>query len=313
MEKHGVVSLGEAFIDYISTDSTNTQFQKLLGGATVNVAVGTSRLGVPTYYLCKLGNDSISIFVKNQLEIEKVNTEYCLHSEMKEICKVIVHLNSESERYFHSYHNPTPNEVLEKEELNEALFAKAKVFYFGSGTLFQSTAKDTTLKALEYAKKNGMFVTFDANIRLKRWDSEEYCRETVQEFIKKADVVKLSEEELFFLTNVDKLNDGLQALANWNIPYVFITLGKNGAIALYQGNQIHVPAKLVDAKDTTGAGDAFMSALLYCFHEVGKSSSRLNDYLQFANEIGALTTTQLGSLSASIDYTPLKDKYFLRM
>lgn len=300
LSKQGVISLGEAFVDYISTDSSNTQYQQLLGGATVNVAVGTRRLDIPSYYLCKLGTDEISQFVEQEFRKEMVNTEYCVRALDKKICGVYVHLKENGERYFHSYINETPDEVLTANQLNKELFNKAKIFYFGSGTLFHEMAKNTTIAALKYAKKSNTLVAFDANLRLKRWGNEEQCRTTVCSFLPKSDIAKLADDELLFLTQTKSLDEGIEKLSHWKIPYVFITMGSKGAYALFQGSKIHIPAVNVNAVDTTGAGDAFMSALLYCFHQKGipTALSQLSEYTKFANHIGALATTKIGSLTA---------------
>ena len=73
MNQQGVISLGEALVDLISKDQTNSKYDQFLGGATVNLVVGTRRMGVPSYYLCKLGADDISNFVKDELKKEEVN------------------------------------------------------------------------------------------------------------------------------------------------------------------------------------------------------------------------------------------------
>lgn len=78
------------------------------------------------------------------------------------------------------------------------MFKKAKIFYFGSGTLFHPKAKEATETSLKYAKEFGHTIAFDTNIRLQRWESEELCRQTVISFLKKADIVKLAEDELSF-------------------------------------------------------------------------------------------------------------------
>ncbi|MDN3016389.1 carbohydrate kinase [Paenibacillus sp. BSR1-1] len=301
MNKQGVISLGEAFVDYISIDKSNTKYEKLLGGATVNVAAGTSRLGVPSYYLCKLGTDETSQFVEQELKKENINIEFCIQTPNKKICGVYVHLNENGERYFHSYINPTPNEVLTENQLRRELFERSKIFYFGSGTLFQESAKLTTRKAINYAKVSNTLIAFDANIRLKRWESEDQCRKTVLSFLPFADIIKLAEDELYFLTETEKMDDGIKILSQWKIPFVFITMGSKGAYAaLYNEKNIFVPGIEVKAVDTTGAGDAFMSALLCSFHEKGNPQdlSQLTEYTQYANQIGAIATTKRGSLSA---------------
>lgn len=298
----GVISLGEAFIDYISIDQTNTKYQQLLGGATVNVAAGTKRLGIPAYYLCKLGTDEISQFVEQEFKKEQIDTSFSVRISSKSICGVYVHLNENGERYFHSYVNLTPDEVLFEEELRREVFAKAKIFYFGSGTLFHEKARKTTERALFYAKDAGNIIAFDANLRLKRWESEEYCRQTVSSFLKYAHIVKLAEDELQFLTETESLDAGIDQLSKWQIPYLFITMGSKGACAIFNGTKIFVPAPIVEAIDTTGAGDAFMSALLYSFHEKGLPTklSLLKEYVQFANKVGAAATTKRGSLSVNV-------------
>ncbi|MGG1675263.1 carbohydrate kinase [Neobacillus sp. NRS-1170] len=300
MKKHGVISLGEAFIDYISIDKSNTKYEKLLGGATVNVAAGTSRLGISSYYLCKLGTDEISHFVEQELKKENINSEFCVRTPNKKICGVYVHLNENGERYFHSYLNPTPDEVLSEKHLVPDLFEPAKIFYFGSGTLFQEKAKLTTLTAINYAKKSNTLIAFDANIRLKRWESEDNCRKTILSFLPFADIVKLAEDELYFLTETEKMEDGIKKLSQWKIPFVFITMGSQGARAVTKGTNIFVPGIEVKSVDTTGAGDAFMSALIYSFHEKGipQDTKQLTEYTKYANHVGAIATTERGSLTA---------------
>lgn len=311
--KQGVISLGEPFVDYISTDSTNTKFRQLLGGATVNLAVGTSRLGLPTYFLCKLGTDSIGEFVEQELKKEGVNLKFSVRSAIKRMCGVYVHLTESGERNFHSYLNHTPEEVLTEKEIRREVFEKTRIFYFGSGTLFQQNSKKSTEAALKYAKESSNLIAFDANLRLKRWESEDHCRKTVISFLTHATIVKLAEEELNFLMETNSLEGGLEKISKWDIPYLFITMGGEGACGVMNGNKVTSLAPKVDAVDTTGAGDAFMSGLLYCFHEKGMPSGKteLTEYLQFANCVGAQATTQIGSLSSRMDLMELK-KIFMQ-
>ena len=302
MGQQGVISLGEAFVDFISIDRSNTKYMQLLGGATVNVAVGSRRLGIPAYYLCKLGSDEISQFVEQEFKKEGIDTSFTVHTSSKKICGVYVHINENGERYFHSYVNPTPDEVLTEDELKREVFERAKIFYFGSGTLFHEKAKKTTESAVTYAKEAGTIIAFDANLRLKRWESEGHCRQTVSSFLKYAHIVKLAEDELLFLTETNSIEAGIDQLSLLGITYLFVTMGSEGACAVMNGKKVFAPAPVVKAIDTTGAGDAFMSALLYCFHEKGMPTklSQIKEYLQFANRLGAAATTEIGSLTVNV-------------
>ncbi|WP_462409795.1 carbohydrate kinase family protein [Neobacillus sp. Marseille-QA0830] len=298
MGSQGTIIFGDAFIDYISVDQTNSKFQPFLGGATINVAAGVRRLGVPSYYVTKLGTDEDSHFVERELRKEGVHIDYCVQTVLKRICSVTVYLNEKGDRYFHSYQNPTPDELLSEKELKKEWFQGKRIFYFGSGTLFHDTARNTTEQALKYARDARLFVAFDTNIRLKRWESEEQCRKTIGSFIERADIVKMSDEELCFLLETASVEDGLKRITKWNIPYLFVTMGSEGAIAIHNRKKITVPGRKVKAVDTTGAGDAFMAAILSCFHDQGTPSDddMLKEYVDFANEKAAMATTKLGAL-----------------
>ncbi|MCM3665075.1 carbohydrate kinase [Mesobacillus subterraneus] len=298
MNKKGITSIGEAIVDFIATDPSNTTFQRLLGGATVNVAVGIRRHSIPSFYLCKLGKDETSQFVEEKLMKEDVDLSFSSYHVKKKMCSVYIHLNPIGERHFHSYINETPDEWLTSEELDKKPFMRSKIFYFGSGTLFHPIARKTTEQALQYAKEEKMEIAFDTNIRLKRWESENQCRETILYYVNKADIVKMTEDELLFLTETETLEKGLAHVAKMEIPFLFITKGKDGAYAIHKHIMVHVPGISVETVDTTGAGDAFMAALLSCFHDRGipKTETQLTDYTKFANKAGALSATKFGSL-----------------
>jgi fructokinase len=298
LKKQGVISLGEPFVDFIATDRTNKAYQHLLGGATVNVAVGIKRKGIPSYYLCKLGKEEWSQFVVEELKRENVDISYSSFSGTKRICSVYIHVNEQGDRYFHSYVNETPEDWLTAEELDKKPFTQSKIFYFGSGTLFHPVARKTTDQALAYAREMNMKVAFDTNIRLKRWESEEQCRKTVLSYVKKADIVKMAEDELLFLTRSETFDQGVEVILDLKIPFLFITRGKEGAFARHKDIEVNVPGIKVKAVDTTGAGDAFMAALLTHFHEKGdpENKARLEEYTSFANKTGAMSTTKFGSL-----------------
>lgn len=298
--KNGIISYGEAFIDYIAQDPSNSSFQTYLGGTTVNVAVGAQRLGTPTYYLCKMGTGDDSKFIKKALQGEGVNQDFCVIDHLKSICTVHIHLNSNGERYFHAYVDDSPDQQLLEDELNEDLFKTASIFYCGSGTLFHPIANQTTKAAIQLARKQDTLVAFDPNIRIKRWESEEKCRTTINSILAQVDILKISEAELVFLMEKSTLEEGMQKLASHRIPYVWVTLGENGAVVVHQDKMIHVEGKKVQAIDTTGAGDAFMAGILHCIHDRGVPSNEneLISYTEFANKIGAKVATKLGALTA---------------
>jgi len=301
-QKRGVISFGEPFIDFIAKDSSNQEFAAYPGGTTLNVAVATKKFGSPVYYLAKFGTDQNSQWIRQFLEDQGINLQYTTISEKKRICQVYVHLDESGERFFHSYVNESEEEHLEATDLQEELFQRSSIFYFGSGTLFHPKSLATTKRAVDLARKHNL-IAFDPNIRLKRWESEGICRQRVLEFLPDADVLKLSKSELAFLTEEEDIDKGIRILEKYQVPFLWVTLGDEGAIGVSGNRKVHLPASKVKATDTTGAGDIFMAALLYQIHEFGlpDTKEKLRQYTATALNYGALTVTETGALTAILN------------
>ena len=117
------------------------------------------------------------------------------------------------------------------------------------------------------------------------------------------DVLKVSEEELAFLTGESDLHKGLDALAGFNIPLTLVTFGADGSYLSIGGEVRHVPTLQVDAVDTTGAGDAFVSGILYQLATCGKTLAELNaddiaPMVRFASICGARAASAKGAMTA---------------
>ncbi|CAM3239391.1 carbohydrate kinase [Filibacter tadaridae] len=298
-KKH-VLVYGDAFVDYIAEDRSNTTFKTYLGGATVNVAAGISRLGAPSSFITVTGDDETSQFVRDELGKEGVDLSFAKLENDKRVSGVYVHLLEGNERLFHTYIDDTPDIQVEKSDLKNMAFKGASVLHICSGTMFHPTALKTTREAVHLAKESGALLSVDANIRPLRWESEAICRETILPFVVKADLVKLTEEELFLLTETDTLDAGIARLASYQIPIILITAGEQGTFAVIDGVMTHVGVEPVVPVDTTGAGDAFIAGILRQIHLKGKPETRKEwiDIISFGNQLGALCATKPGALSA---------------
>jgi len=296
-----VLTYGDAFVDYIADDHSNQSFTMFLGGATVNVAAGIARLGVPSAFITITGGDETSAFVRNELMNEGVDLRYAILEESKRVSGVYVHLTEENDRVFAKYVDEAPDTQVKPEQLEEEAFQKASIFHMCSGTTFHPIALSTTREAVKLAKNHGTMVSMDANIRPLRWDSEEQCRTTIRSFFADADLLKLTEEELFFLTETKSMEEGLKELKEFQIPIILVTLGDHGTqVVLNGGESRHVPVDPVEPVDTTGAGDAFMAGILRHVHLNGmpKTEEALVECVSFGNKLGALAATKPGALTA---------------
>lgn len=295
-----ILIYGDAFVDYIANDTSNTSFTKFLGGTTINVAAGISRIGAPSAIITVTGDDETSQFVRDELKREGVNTDYAKIIDEKRVTGVEVHLTTNRDRIFTNYSDETPDIQVEASHLKDEAFAKASVFNFCSNTMFQKTALETTKAAVQKAIEHDCLIAMDANIRPLRWESPEQCLATISEFLPYVDVMKLADEELFFLTNTKTLEEGIAALAKYDITLLMITVGAEGSHIVFEGEIKHVPSIEIVCVDTTGAGDAFMSGMLRSIHQKGlpKTIEEAYDYVFFSNQLGALTATRAGAITA---------------
>ena len=108
-DKDFILVYGDAFVDYIADDLTNTSFTKYLGGATINVAAGISRIGAPSALITITGDDETSEFCRQEIQGEGVSMEYSIFDPVKRVSGVYVHLKENGEREFKDYVDETPD------------------------------------------------------------------------------------------------------------------------------------------------------------------------------------------------------------
>ena len=150
-------------------------------------------------------------------------------------------------------------------------------------------------------------VSIDPNLRFSLWDDLDQLKETVNDFLKYADIIKISDEELEFITGHTDIKDALDGLYANRAKYVIYTKGADGAEVYTRNGMVEASGYKIDVRDTTGAGDSFIGAFLYCLlnDEVedleSVSDDTLRNYLDFANAYAANTTTKEGALAAMAD------------
>ncbi|KHN06200.1 Fructokinase-2 [Glycine soja] len=213
-----------------------------------------------------------------------------------------VTLRADGEREFMFYRNPSADMLLTPEDLNLELIRSAKVFHYGSISLIVEPCRSAHLKAMEVAREAGCLLSYDPNLRLPLWPSAEEARQQILSIWDKADVIKVSDVELEFLTGSDKIDDA-SALSLWhpNLKLLLVTLGEHGSRYYTKNFHGSVEAFHVSTVDTTGAGDSFVGALLSKIvddQSVLEDEARLREVLKFANACGAITTTKKGAIPA---------------
>jgi fructokinase len=299
----GVITLGEALIDFTPLDDQNMDFRKNPGGAPANVAVALSRLGVDVSFVGKVGNDVLGSFLAKKLQSENVNIENLVLTDEAKTAITFVTLDEDGDRSFDFYIDPSADRFLREDEIDAKLFEQNKIYHFGSISLIDEPARSATKKCIELAHQNEMLVSYDPNLREMLWDSLAEAKEMILSVMNQVDIVKVSEEELEFLTGAKDIKKGAAELkTEYDIPVLFITCGSKGSY-YYLNDLGFVEAFKVDAVDTTGAGDAFMSGVLYNFNQADLKMTEIDNKflektLKFANYSGSLAASASGAMAA---------------
>ncbi|HCM9647313.1 TPA: aminoimidazole riboside kinase [Enterobacter bugandensis] len=289
MEKIWV--LGDAVVDLLPDGEG-----KLLqcpGGAPANVAVGIARLGGKSAFIGRVGDDPFGRFMVKTLADERVNVTHMRLDPAHRTSTVVVDLDDHGERSFTFMVRPSADLFLEPADL--PTFSAGEWLHVCSIALSAEPSRSATFQAMDAIRKAGGYVSFDPNIRPDLWPDENALRRCLEQALQSADVVKLSVEELAFLTGDADVREGLNTLMQ-RCParLVLVTQGKEGVIAWHQGAVKHYPATPVQCVDTTGAGDAFVAGLLYGL----AAGQELVPAIALAQRCGALATTAKGAMTA---------------
>ncbi|MFR2819307.1 MAG: carbohydrate kinase family protein [Clostridium sp.] len=294
-----VICPGEALIDFVSMDIGKTLkatdgFIKKAGGAPANVAAAISKLGAESYFCGTVGDDAFGGFLEDTLNNNNINTEL-LFKIKNNTTFAFVSLMENGERDFEFARDA--DECLTFDMISDRL-EEFDLYHFGSATAFMGgNLKDTYFKLKEYAKSNNKIISFDANYRESLFgnNKEEFIK-CCKEFIVDSNIVKLSEEEAKLISGIEDIKEASQYIVNLGCENLMVTLGKEGTLLSNREKQILIKTKEVKMKDATGAGDAFIGAVIaQILNEPGKSMEKI---VEMANLVGGITTTKLGALES---------------
>lgn len=301
-----VITLGELLIDFVPTVSGVTlveapAFKKAPGGAPANVAAGLAKLNVSAGFMGKVGEDAFGHFLADTLAEVGVDTQAVCFSDAARTALAFVSLRADGERDFLFYRHPSADMLYSPEEVDVAYIRSAKIFHYGSISMISEPSRSATFKAVEAALAAGLLVSYDPNLRLNLWPGGEAARAGILSGWPMASVIKVSEEELAFLSGEKDLPAGVHGLWHDCLRLLVVTRGKAGCSYFTPDFSGQAASFQVAAVDATGAGDGFVAGLLKGLLEnplaLGDEAA-LQAICRFANAVGALTTTQRGAIPA---------------
>ncbi len=298
-------TLGELLIDFTPSGERDGRnlFMQNPGGAVANVAAAISGFGLTASYLGMVGNDQFGKFLENVLTEKGVNTSGLIKSEEYNTTLAFVHLFENGDRDFSFYRNPGADIMYSPENLDENAVKNTKIFHFGSLSLTNEPSRSATYKALEIAKREGVTVSYDPNLRAPLWENEKQALKYILSGMQYSDILKISDNEIKFLYGDITYEKAALKLIDEGIKLVFITLGSDGAIYANSsgiGKAEGIKAKAIDA---TGAGDCFTAGVLYKYLTCGKELDDLNEkdiagFAEFANAAASICVERMGGIPA---------------
>ena len=304
MKKYDVTALGELLIDFTENGKSNqgnSLFEANPGGAPCNVLAMLTKLGHETAFIGKVGNDFFGKQLKAALEETGIDSAWLQMDDEVHTTLALVHTFEDGDRDFSFYRNPGADMMLTEDEIPEELIENSKLFHFGTLSMTHEGVRAATKKAIRLAEEAGALISFDPNLRPPLWNSLDDAREQVLYGLGHCQILKISDNEIQWLTGKDDYTEGVQwILERYEIPLILVSMGKEGSRAYYKGMIVETaPFLQENTIETTGAGDTFCACVLHYVCEHGLSDlteDNLKEMLVFANAAASLITTRKGAL-----------------
>jgi len=304
-----ILCIGEALIDMICTDtgtslSEGQHFLKKAGGAPTNVAAAIAALGGEVELAAKVGADPFGKHLIDVMESFGVTTRWIFRDERSFTTFAFVSLMEDGERDF--YFNRGADGQLSWKEVDAINLDDVSIAHFGSATGFLPGPLQVAYQnLLQKAIQKNIFISFDPNYRhlLFKNNIETFVDQSWN-FLNSCHFFKLSDEESMLITGKLTVKDAAEILLQKTSAVFAITLGKEGTMLGYKNETEIISSIKVKPVDTTGAGDAFVGAVLYQLNNKSLqeiqalTKEEWKHIIYNANKAGARTCEYMGAMEA---------------
>jgi fructokinase len=300
-----ITALGEILIDFTPSGVNERGiplFSQNPGGGPVNMLAMYARLGGRAAFVGEVGRDRFGDFLRDVLDGVGIDASGIVRSSEANTTLAFVHLDESGDRSFSFYRGA--DIMLEPGDVCLDLVRAADNFHLSGVSLTGEPSRSAVYHALNFAVKNGKVVSYDPNYRPLLWNVNDEIRRELTKPLAMTDILKVSEEEMALMTGETDLQKGAATLAEAGPAIVLVSLGPKGAFFFCRDGTGLLAAYDVPTIDTTGAGDAFLGAVLFKLRKKSRSDllsitrTDLTGIVQFANAAGSLATTKTGGIPA---------------
>lgn len=315
-----VVAIGELLIDFVPQQKgcaldEVTHFERVAGGAPANVAAAVARLGGSAAMISQVGQDAFGTHILKVLEGNGVDCAAVFRTDRANTGLAFVSLDATGNREFSFFRNPSADLFLDESQITPDLFQDCAALHFCSVDLVDWPVRQAHQRAITLAREAGALISFDPNVRLPLWNSPADCQAAIQTFLPCADLVKLSDDEVEFVTGCTDERAAAKQLFENDCKLLLVTRGANGSAVYTPQTEAFAETLSVPVTDTTGAGDSFIGSFLYQLTRDGIGANdlvtlpqeRLEAYLRFSAQYASLTVQHKGAVMATLE--ELKQAY----
>jgi fructokinase len=310
-EKPDVTCIGEIIVDFVSTEKGASltdapAFRKFPGGAPANLAVGLVRLGVPTAFIGRVGDDSFGRYLCNELRRVGITSAGIVFDKLHKTRLAFVSLTPSGERFFEFWESHPADIQLKFSDIDLQTLRESRIIHISSFLLLKEPARSALVQLISEFQEGQSFISFDPNIRLNLWDSESKAKQLMLKVVKFTHILRLNHQEATFLTGDENVERSAEKLLQYGPRIVIVTQGGDGCYYRTEKARGYVEGFRVDVVDTTGCGDGFHAGFLrgllkhdMAIEELGDKD--LQSICRYANAVGALVATKSGAITALPD------------
>lgn len=315
-----VVALGELLIDFAALSADEAGYPTMKanpGGAPGNFLAALTKYGARTAFLGKVGGDAFGALLLDTLRTAGIETRGVISDPDVFTTLAFVTFDARGDRSFSFARKPGADTQLRWEEVELSLIDQCRIFHFGSLSLTDSPVRETTRRAVAYARERGKLVTYDPNLRPALWSSPEEAREQILWGLRQAEVVKISDEEVSFIWGCGPEEGARRLLEECGVSLAMVTLGPRGCYLENRLGACSVAPPAVTPVDTTGAGDIFGGSAVSRLLRLGRSPSELTaeeleQVARFAAAAASLSTEKVGGIPSIPEETAVLGRIALQ-
>lgn len=290
-----ILCAGEALIDMLprTTEAGEAAFAPHAGGAVFNTAIALGRLEAPVGLLTGLSTDLFGQVLEDELKASGVATDHAIRSDRPTTLAFVKLTNGQAEYAF--YDENTAGRMLQPADMPSEIPGVTAAFFGGISLPVEPGG--AAYEALSERLAPQAAIMIDPNIRRDFITDEARYRARLEAMLGRADIIKISDEDLEWIAPGQSLEDGAAALLENGCSLVCVTKGAEGATGYWAGGPTHVGAEKAEVVDTVGAGDTFNAGVMASLHADGILSKA---GLANLTEEAVIAALSLGAKAAAI-------------